>query len=122
MWFLIKGSFWTTATLVVLSFLGNQPESAPETAPRMEVSDAIGAGIEAYGYISGLCAEKPDVCAKGAEAFVAIQHRARDGARVAYQIIDRHMADKTETAAAAGQDDGLTTGTIIPLPQAKPAR
>ena len=124
MWFLIKGSFWTTATLVALSFLSSQPEKATGNQPQIEVSDAIGAATEAYGYISGLCAEKPDVCEKGAEAFDVIQHRAREGARVAYQMIDRHLSDKekaSQTAAAASRDDKITTGSVIPLPRAKPA-
>lgn len=128
MWFLIKGSFWTTMTLVALSFLSSQPDGEASGKPGVEVSEAFGAASEAYRYISALCTEKPDVCEKGSETFVALQHRAREGAKVAYQIIDRHLADQEapqETAATDPQaEDTLTTGavTVVPVPHAKPVR
>lgn len=127
MWFLIKGSFWTTATLVALSFLSSQPPERTEGQPGLGVTDAVSAAGEAYRYISALCTEKPEVCEKGAQTFTALQHRAREGAKVAYQIIDRHLADQeagAETAAADDPEaDRLTTGavTVIPVPHAKPA-
>lgn len=128
MWFLIKGSFWTTMTLVALSFLSSEPGVEADGKRGVEVSEAFGAASEAYRYISALCTEKPDVCEKGSETFIALQHRAREGAKVAYQIIDRHLADQEasqETAATELQaEDTLTTGavTVVPVPHAKPVR
>ncbi|MCX8998488.1 DUF5330 domain-containing protein [Rhizobiaceae bacterium BDR2-2] len=128
MWFLIKGSFWTTMTLVALSFLAGQPVERTAERPGVEMTEALGAAGEAYRYISALCTEKPDVCQKGAETFVVLQQRARDGAKVAYQLIDRHLADQEGGDLAAAIDgpetDALTTGTVtvIPVPHAKPAQ
>lgn len=127
MWFLIKGSFWTTVTLVALSFLSSQPPEEKAGQPGVEMTGALNAAGEAYRYISALCTEKPEVCEKGAETFVALQHRAREGAKVAYQIIDRHLADQEEAgdtlaATETPEADHLTTGgiTVIPVPHAKP--
>lgn len=147
MWFLIKGSFWTIATLVVLSFFSSDPDAPSAGEQTLAVSDAIGAATGAYTYISGLCTEKPEVCQKGAETFVALQQRAREGAKVAYQIIDRHMGEEAATPenTIPPQTDKLATGTVapktgtvetgsaetdaatvvhvpVPVPHAKPAR
>ncbi len=129
MWFLIKGGFWTTMTLVALSFLAGQPQESTEGQPAVHMTEALGAAGEAYRYISALCTEKPEVCEKGAETFTALQYRAREGARVAYQIIDRHLAEEeaqeAAEAPAAPTADMLSTGTVkitvVPVPHAKPA-
>lgn len=129
MWFLIKGGFWTTMTLVALSFLAGQPQENAEGQPAVQMTEALGAAGEAYRYISALCTEKPEVCEKGAETFTALQYRAREGARVAYQIIDRHLAEEeaqeAAEAPAAPTADMLSTGTVkitvVPVPHAKPA-
>lgn len=126
MWFLIKGSLWTTVTLVALSFLSSQPNTETAGKQGMEMTDALSAAGEAYRYISALCTEKPEVCEKGAETLTVIQHRAREGAKVAYQIIDRHLGEQEATSETAAtedtQADRLTTGavTVIPVPHPKP--
>ncbi|WP_075290418.1 DUF5330 domain-containing protein [Pararhizobium arenae] len=103
MWFLIKGTFWFSLVLVLLPFLDASSTKTLETGPKVDVGDTVSAATEAFTYISAMCAEKPDVCEKGAETFVALGHRAREGARIAYQFLDTQFAEP---------GDAVLTGTI----------
>jgi len=147
MWFLIKGTFWFAAVLVVLSYFGNRPATDTESASALQVGDAVAAATEAYQYVSAICAEKPDVCEKGAETFSALGVRAKEGARVAFELLDKQFGDgqsgneqavkeaaaaliadpdptpfpaKTNETAVAAPADIISTGTV-PVPQKRPA-
>ncbi|MDQ1185450.1 MULTISPECIES: DUF5330 domain-containing protein [Agrobacterium] len=135
MWFLIKGTIWFSLVLVALSYLGSNNTDSQNA--QMNVAGAVSAASEAYRYVSAICVEKPDVCVKGAETFHALGERAREGAKVAYELIDSHLnaADEPKVAAAntpaakveaVTVSDDIKTGTIkventIPLPQKRPA-
>lgn len=117
MWFLIKGTFWFTLVLVVLSYIGGPSQGTGAGKPQFELANAISAATGAYDYLSGLCGQKPDVCVKGAETFQAIGIRAREGALVAYQLLNRQFGgdghgegkvDALKPGAAAGGDATLT--------------
>ncbi|CAN7149648.1 DUF5330 domain-containing protein [Pararhizobium sp. LjRoot238] len=108
MWFLIKGTFWFSLVLVLLPFLDPSSSATLERGPKVDVGDTVSAATEAFGYISALCVQKPDVCEKGAETFVALGHRAREGAKIAYLFLDQQFAEPSDT---------VTTGTITtPVP------
>lgn len=137
MWFLIKGSFWFSMVLVALSYLSGNSTDTQNS--QMNVAGAVSAASEAYRYVSAICVEKPDVCVKGAETFHALGERAREGAKVAYELIDARLAGKEEKVADVHApampvtnaehiqvSDDIKTGTIkadnpIPLPQKRPA-
>lgn len=139
MWFLIKGTFYSTVALVALSFLAAPPREEVEGGPQFNVTDAFTAVSGAYDYVSSLCVEKPDVCESGRETLQAIGARAREGALVAYQLIDAQLsgygepgtvADAIEAApplkrghaveivqpaaAPVEMDAPFTTGTVTP--------
>lgn len=99
MWFLIKGSVFFAAVLVVLSYFSNRPLAVSEGAGAVEMGDAISAATGAYSYIAGLCAEKPDVCEKGAETLSVLGVRAAEGAHVAFELLDSHFNSKPADAA-----------------------
>jgi hypothetical protein len=142
MWFLIKGSIFFSLVLVALSYFGGSSDSNAPTS-QMNVAGAVSAASEAYRYVSAICVEKPDVCEKGAETFHALGERAREGAKVAYQLIDAQLAGSEQPAKLATADapvvhvdaplaiedvkaDAIQTGTIksqpyVPLPQRRPA-
>ena len=140
MWFLIKGTFWFSLVLVALSYFGSYNDPAKEPSA-FDLPSAVSAAGEAYRYVSAICIEKPDVCVKGAETFHALGERAKEGAKVAYELLDAQLASGDKTAPAAelaseseklaeapaisvefpGNADTLKTGTIIPLPQKRPA-
>lgn len=132
MWFLIKGTFWFGLVLVALSYFSNSSSSPDATSP-VKLAGAVSAASEAYNYVSSICVEKPDVCVKGAETFQALGERAREGARVAYEFLDTQLATKeapqlaapsktiAENTAASHDTDQIMTGTVVPLPQKRPA-
>jgi len=132
MWFLIKGSVWFALVLVVLSYFGTQPQSETVAPSALEMTDAVTAATQAYQYLSAICIEKPDVCEKGAETFSALGLRAREGARVAFELLDKQFADEAPVLAEAAEPqpmpqkplaaDAISTGAIatVPLPQKRP--
>jgi hypothetical protein len=100
MWFLIKGSFWFGLVLVALSVFSS--ESADKDGrPQLQLSDAFTAASGAYDYLTGMCSEKPEVCAKGGETLTALGYRAREGARVAYELLDSQFSDDASNLASA---------------------
>lgn len=107
MWFLIKGTFWFSLVLVLLPFLDPSSSDVLERGPKVDVGETVSAASEAIGYISAMCSEKPDVCIKGAETFVALGHRAREGAKIAYGFLDQQFAEPS---------DGVMTGTVTVTP------
>jgi hypothetical protein len=99
MWFLIKGTFYCTATLVALSFLAAPPAEERDGAG-FDMGAAMTAASGAYDYVTSLCVEKPEVCEKGKQTFQALGQRAREGALVAYQLLDSQFTDDGATAVA----------------------
>lgn len=139
MWFLLKASFWFGLVLVLLPIFDRDATGKLGAAPGVELTDAVSAAAGAYEYVSALCTEKPDVCEKGSETFTALGHRAREGARIAYELLDAKFGDGGTNPTAptheisvrsARDEDGLpmiddqdvVTGTIAPLPAHKPQR
>lgn len=135
MWFLIKGAFWFSLVLVALSWFGEPAGDGDGSAPELQLTGAVSAAGEAIRYVGAICTEKPDVCEKGVETFHVLGQRAREGAKVAYELLDTQFAsDKSTgkpaadvthtvsvTAAGTGADE-ITTGTIVPLPMKRPRR
>lgn len=140
MYFLIRMAFWFSLVLVMLPLFSTQSTQRLEGDPKVEFSDAFSAASGAYEYLSAMCSEKPDVCVKSAETFTALGHRAREGARVAYEFLDSKFGDEEPAKAVtalqqpmppmpaepvAGQHaDNVVTGTVVtgvPVPLPKPA-
>ncbi len=134
MWFLIKGSVWFALVLIVLSFFSSRPAVEMEGTSQHQMQDAVSAAAQAYQYLSAICLEKPDVCVKGAETFSSLGQRAREGARVAFELLDNQFADEGAKAAKTVEPqpmpqgkittDTIATGTVatgaIPLPLKRP--
>ena len=138
MWFLIKGTFWFSLVLVLLPFIDADSSAKLEKGPTVQIGDTFSAASEALTYVTAMCLEKPDVCEKGSETFVALGHRAREGARIAYQFLDTQFAEEGTAVAKADPaakealdqplpdvatidaDDDVITGTIA-VPTRRPA-
>ncbi|WDZ77596.1 DUF5330 domain-containing protein [Ensifer adhaerens] len=116
MWFLIKATFWFSLVLVLLPFLDPSSSQKLEHAPKVELGDTFAAANEAFQYISAICIQKPDICEKGAETFVALGHRAREGARIAYEFLDTQFAetDQPDAKVMTGTVTPVMTGTVKP--------
>jgi uncharacterized protein DUF5330 len=103
MWFLIKTSFWFTLVLAALPFFVKadvEPTTAPQTAEAgIGMTESIGAAVSALDDIRRICSRRPEVCEKGGEALHALGLRARDGALIAYRLIDDKLSDEDIDAA-----------------------
>ena len=124
MWFLIKGTFWFSLVLVLLPFIDADSSAKLEKGPTVQIGDTFSAASEALTYVTAMCLEKPDVCEKGSETFVALGHRAREGARIAYEFLDTQFAEPSDkvltgTVAAADADAEVITGTVA-IPTRRP--
>lgn len=151
MWFLIRTGFWFSLVLMFLPiFAKPQGDPRPAGEPQVQVSDALSAASGVMQYVGSMCTEKPDVCLKGGETLTALGYQARDGARVAYDLLGQHFkdqkpAEQAATAPAASHEqaaaetqpmppkrvagtqtaDAVVTGTVrlpsfIPVPLPKP--
>ena len=122
MWFLIKAAFWFSVVLVMLPFFDNEAGSKLQTAPQVEATDAIMAAAGAVNYMTKICADRPLVCEKGGETLNALGFRAKEGALVAYKLIDKNFADKPADEPTQGrvEADPITTAAIIPVPAERP--
>ncbi len=119
MWFLIKASFWFSVVLIALPFFDNGAEANLQSAPKVEAVDTVLAAAGAINYMTKICEDRPLVCEKGGETINALGHRAREGARIAYRLIDKGL-DNQDSRVTGEVTDSITTGTIIPIPAARP--
>ncbi|MCJ8507541.1 DUF5330 domain-containing protein [Rhizobium lemnae] len=115
MWFLFKTSVVFGMGLVVLSYFSTHtPDAGEAGANQLQLAEAISAASGAYSYISSLCTEKPEVCEKGGEAFVALTARAKEGARVAFEFLDKQLAEEqaAQPKLAANAAANTVTNTV----------
>jgi hypothetical protein len=128
MWFLIKTAFWFSLVLVLLPVFSSSSTTRTQDNPQVQVGDAVTAATGAFQYVTSLCSEKPDVCVKGGATLTALGYRAREGALVAYEMIDHQLsgkpADKIADAGAARQQVAIAApqadAEMQPMPP-KPA-
>ena len=145
MWFLIRTAFWFSLVLMALPiFVKSGNDTRTDNDPKVQVSDALTAASGVVQYVGSMCSEKPDVCVKGGETLTALGYQAREGARVALDLIDNKLSKKSDQpalssaeAAAEAQPmpakrpvanetaDAVVTGTVkmpsfIPIPLRRP--
>lgn len=88
MGFLIKSAFWLSLVLLVIP-LGGGDDDQPAVGP-VETFFAARAVIDD---VSGLCERRPEACEVGRSAMQTIGVRAREGARLAYGVLDQHFGE-----------------------------
>lgn len=114
MGFLIKSAFWLSLVLLVLPFGGTNGNGEPAVGA-LETFFAARAVIDD---VSGLCERRPEACEVGRSAFHTIGVRAREGARIAYDMLDDKFGEPADVAAATGESEPLHTGSV-PVPTAR---
>lgn len=121
---LLRMTFWFSMVLLALPF-GMGADDRPKVGP----IDALIAAKAAVGDVAGLCARQPEACETGREAFAVIGTRARESARIAYQLIEESQALDTEgtgsTRAAPPADNSPVVADpamprLAPIPTAAP--
>ena len=105
MGFLIRMAFWFSLVLLALP-LGPAGEDGQSVSP----VQAFFAAREAVDDVSGICERKPDVCEVGKAAMQTIGVRARETARIAYEMLEENGAARPEPsdevgALIAGEDN-----------------
>lgn len=108
MGFLIRMGFWFSLVLLMLP-LGKGSEDAPSVG----AIQAFFAASEAVSDVAGICERKPDVCETGKSALQTIGVRAREGARIAYDLLDGQFGQP---------DPSISTGSIPAKPVELPAK
>ena len=105
MGFLIRMAFWFSLVLLALP-LGPAGEDGQSISP----VQAFFAAREAVDDVSGICERKPDVCEIGKAAMQTIGVRARETARIAYEMLEENGTARPEQsdevgALIAGEDN-----------------
>jgi hypothetical protein len=104
MGFLIRTGFWFSLVLLLLPF---DTVESPDGAPSVSAVQAFFAAREAVGDVAGICERKPEVCETGKSALHTIGVRAREGARIAYELLDERFGEP---------DPSFSTGSIPAKP------
>ncbi len=110
MGFLIKSAFWLSLVLLIIPFGGKDGES---TVGAVEAFFAARAVVDD---MSGLCERRPEACEVGRSALHTIGVRAREGARIAYGMLDERFGE--EPVEVAESSEPLHTGSV-PVPSAR---
>lgn len=84
MFFLIRMVFWFSLVLLVLPINIGTSEDSPSASPLQ----TFFAAREAIVDVAGICERKPDVCEIGKAALQTIGARAREGVRIALEMLD----------------------------------
>ncbi len=80
--FLLRMAFWFSLVLLALPMGG-----ASDGQPTVGLVTTLFAAREAMTDMAGMCERKPEVCETGKAAFHTISGRARESARIAYEMI-----------------------------------
>ncbi|PWJ85343.1 hypothetical protein C7441_103199 [Pseudaminobacter salicylatoxidans] len=108
MGFLLRMAFWFSLVLLALPFnFGGEDSDQPSVG----AVQAFMAVREAIGDLSNICERKPDVCETGKSALHTVGVRAREAARIAYELLDSQLG---ESRPAPDQPDTDTTTAGIP--------
>ncbi len=99
MGFLIRVTFWLGLVLVLIPYDEGSASDGDTVGP-LQVLHAAG---EFTKDISGLCERKPDTCRTGKAILRTVGIRVREGARIAYEALDKKLAEP---------DDEVTTGSV----------
>lgn len=102
MFFLLRMGFWFSLVLLALP-LGAGHSGGRQVGP----FEALAAAREAVGDLAGICGRKPDVCDTGRSAVQTIGERAREGSRIAFELLDERFGETPPDAV-------LTTGSVAP--------
>lgn len=106
MGFLVRMAFWFSLVLLVLPL--DTGESTSD-APTVGAIQAFLAAREAIGDVTGICERKPEVCEVGKSAIHTVGVRAREAARIAFEMLDENF----------GEPDTATMTGAIPVPKAE---
>jgi hypothetical protein len=98
--FLIKAAFWLT--IVVLFLPADAGKQRDASRAQVGAIEAFGAAQAAVEDASGFCSRQPDACETGTQAFQTFGEKAQHGAKLLYEFLSAHFADKDPTRGTTG--------------------
>jgi len=109
MGFLIRMAFWFSLVLLILPL-----DPAGDNSPGVNPIQAFFAAKEAVDDMAAICERKPDVCDVGKAAMQTIGTRAKESARIAYEMLEANGGADHES------DDAVSAliDAEAPTPQA----
>jgi hypothetical protein len=114
--FLLRMAFWLGLIVVLLP----RGESQPASNASVSAIDAMSAATATVGDMRQFCERQPEACVVGSQAAVAIEDRAKAGAKRLYEMLNERLAgnetDKVIPATAA------KNAKSVPLPTARPSQ
>jgi hypothetical protein len=115
MGFLIRMAFWFSLVLLVLPLdIGTDAETGESVSPLQ----AFFAAREAFVDVAAICERKPGVCETGKAALHTIGARAREGVRIAAEMLDDDQAALDVATTTGGIPAAAPTANV---PAAAPA-
>jgi hypothetical protein len=114
--FLLRMAFWLGVVAVLLP----REESRPASSTQISAIDAMSAATATVGDMRQFCERQPEACNVGSQAAVALEDRAKAGAKRLYDMFNERLAanenDRAITATSA------KNAKAVPLPTARPAQ
>jgi hypothetical protein len=114
--FLLRMTFWLGVIVVLL------PRGESQPAPNVPISatDAMTAATATVGDMRQFCERQPEACVVGSQAAVALEDRAKAGAKRLYDMFNEKLAaGETDKAVSVTP---AKTARAVPLPTARPAQ
>jgi hypothetical protein len=114
--FLLRMAFWLGVVAVLLPRDG----TAPASSAQISATDAMSAATATVGDMRQFCERQPEACNVGSQAAVALEDRAKAGAKRLYDMLNERLA--------ANDNDRAITVTstknagAVPLPAPRPAQ
>lgn len=87
---ILRLSFWLLLALMVIPVGGDDHVARVEPTGPIQ---AVDAARQALDDIAGICERRPEVCATGRQVLQSLGEKAREGARLAYETLDRKYGD-----------------------------
>jgi len=104
MMFLLRMAFWLGVVLVLLPSGGTKEASSGSAqGPAISTGEAVSAAGATFYDMRHFCTRQPDACAIGAQAAVAIGHRAEAGAKMVLDFLNERYGSRA-TAADGSKD------------------
>ena len=111
--FFIKSFCFLTLFLVVVSFFGtSQKNNGSQPDQYMNTVEALLAVKDTVNDLGNFCERNSETCKTGKTFFGSLGERARDGARLAYEYLDRTFG--SDDAANKLAPEKINTGSINP--------
>jgi Family of unknown function (DUF5330) len=120
--FLLRMTFWLGVVLVLLP----RGESQPSSSAEISATEAMSAATATVGDMRQFCERQPGACVVGSQAAVALEDRAKAGAKRLYEMFNERLSanenDRVITVTSAKNAKAVPVPTARPSQQASQAR